>query len=99
MNLQIYRKNSYVLIKKIFAAVDDVEQYLLDQRLQFLYVASLEDSGNTYVGLEDKDGNYYIAKYDSNGDATYYAGTGGLPAKSVANWITGKSYQQPASAF
>lgn len=84
---------------ELYLKVDDLEQYILDQRLQFLYSGTLEDSGDTYVGYEDKNGIYYIAKYDSSGDPEYATGTGGIPDKSTpSNW-TGLSYGSVASTF
>jgi len=84
----------------LFVELDDVEEYILNQRLHYLFVDSLEDSGYTYLGFEDKDGNYYLQRInDTTQESRFYAGTGGIPDPSVANWVTGKSYGKPASTF
>jgi len=80
-------------------AVDESKESIDDQRLDFLYVETLEDSGNTYVGYEDKNGAYFIAKYDSNVDATYTYGTGGIPSTSPASNWTSLSYDSPEATF
>ena len=84
----------------LFVRLDDVEQYILDQRLHFCMVDSLEDGGYTYYGFEDKSGNFNIQRVDFDTfEIRYFTGTGGLPDPSVANWVTGKSYGKPESIF
>ena len=81
------------------AVLVTIDQALDDQRLNYLYSGTLEDSGNTYVGYEDKAGVYYITKYDSSGDPTYTKGAGGIPDKSTASNWTGLSYGSVMATF
>jgi len=84
----------------LYVRLDDLEQYVLDQRLQYLMVDQLIDGGYTYYGFEDKNGNYTLQRVDFDTfEIRYYTGTGGIPDPSVANWVTGKTYQKPASVF
>ena len=84
----------------LFVNLDDIEQYILDQHLHYYFTGLLEDSGYTYFGFEDKDGNYYLQRLnDTTLESRFYAGTGGIPDASVANWVTGKTYQKPANVF
>ena len=79
-----------------YVYVDDLEQYILDQLAQYQYTGFLEDGTDTYIGYEDKDGNYYIEKYPDTGLVTFAVGTGGIPA--TGTW-TGLSYGTFASKF
>jgi len=84
----------------LYVRLDDLEQYVLDQRLQYLMVDQLIDGGYTYYGFEDKNGNYTLQRVDFDTfEIRYYTGTGGIPDPSVANWVTGKTYQKPADVF
>jgi len=84
----------------LFVRLDDVEQYILDQRLQYLFTGLLEDGGYTYFGFEDKDGNYYLQRInDTTLECRFFAGSGGIPDASVANWVTGKTYGKPTDIF
>lgn len=60
-------------------AVDDLEQYTLDQLLQY-QIARYDASGNPiYVGMLDKDGNYFIKRINtSTGVIDYSAGASGF---------------------
>ena len=80
----------------VLAAID---QAVDDQRMNYLYSGTLDDSGNTYVGYEDKGGAYYIVKYDSSDDPTYTAGTDGIPDKSTASNWTGLTYASAMDTF
>ena len=80
----------------LYLAVDDLEQYVLDQLKQYKYTGFLEDGTDVYVAYEDKDGKYYIEKHPSSGLVTFAVGTGGIPA--TGTW-TGLDYGSFASKF
>jgi len=62
----------------LYVAVDDLEEYTLDQLLQYKMSDYDDDSGTVYIGYVDKDGNWFIKKVDtSNGQVRYVAGTSG----------------------
>jgi hypothetical protein len=81
----------------LYVAMDDLEDYT--EALAYYYVAQLEDGGYTYIGSETKAGAYRIARYDSNGDCQYAAGTGGLPSKAPATNWSALSYGDPSGVF
>jgi hypothetical protein len=65
----------------LYVAVDDLEQYTLDQLLQYQMANYDTDSDPQYVGYLDKDGNYYIKKItNSTGVVEYTKGTSGYAA-------------------
>jgi hypothetical protein len=63
----------------LYVAVDDLEQYTLDQLLQYK-LARFDATGDPiYVGYLDKGGNYYIKRITlSTGVVDYSAGTSGF---------------------
>ena len=63
----------------LYVAVDDLEQYTLDQLLQYK-IARYDASGNPiYVGMLEKDGKYYIKRINTTtGVIDYSYGASGF---------------------
>lgn len=62
----------------LYVAVDQLEQYTLDQLLQYQMANYDTSSDPQYVGYLDKDGNWYIKKItDSTGVVEYVKGASG----------------------
>jgi len=95
-SVMAYVKQLVTSILGLETQIDNIEEYTLDQRMQYLYVDDLTSGGYDYVGYEDKDGNYYIVRYDSDKLATYATGTGGIPSVSPASNWSGLDYNSPA---
>lgn len=82
----------------LYAAVDDIEQYILDTQAQFKMDDFDVSSDPKYVGFQDKTGNYYIARYGIATPAVDYSkGASGY----AAAWTNraSESYSDFASVF
>jgi hypothetical protein len=82
----------------LYVAVDDLEQYTLDQLLQYK-LDDFDVSGDpVYIGYQDKDGNYYIKRVNlSTGAVDYTVGTSGY--SSAWTNRASESYSDFASKF
>ncbi len=82
----------------LYIAVDQLEEYTLDQLLQY-QMDDFDVSGDPkYVGFQDKNGKYYIARYNIASPAVdYTAGASGYAA-AWANRAA-ESYADFASTF
>ena len=82
----------------LYAAVDDIEQYILDTLGHYKMDDFDVSSDPKYVGYQDKAGNYYIARYGIGTPAVDY--TKGASGYSTA-WTNraSESYSDYASTF
>lgn len=81
----------------LYLAVDDIEQYILDQLDQYKFSGWAVSGTAVYLGYEDKDGNYYVSYFEtSTGVITYSKGTGGIVSPGA---YSGLSYASFASTF
>ena len=71
---------------ELYIVLDDLEQYTLDQLLQYQIDSWETDGTDVYVAYEDKNALWYIKKYDTtNEEVTWAVGVGGVPAKPYSN--------------
>lgn len=81
----------------ILIAVDDLEQYTLDQLFHYKFSGWTVSGTAVYLGYEDKDGNFYIQYFEtSTGVVLFHKDTGGIPAPGT--W-SGLAYASFASTF
>jgi hypothetical protein len=82
----------------LYAAVDDIEQYILDTLGHYKMDDFDVASDPKYVGYQDKGGNYYIVRYNIGTPAVDY--TKGTTGYSTA-WTNraSESYSDFASTF
>jgi len=74
----------------LIVAVDDLEEYVLDQQQNFKFVGHIAIGSITYVGTQNKAGGWIITKYDLStaNQSTVTYSTGSTPMPAIGNWAS-----------